>query len=315
MDKDKDKDSLRRLVALPYETDSWVFTDDSSETKPFDLTTYNALTGKTTQEAYNPDQPRDPDGRWGSGGGGGDSSSDSDGNKSWKTFWDEFEFKSDAKAPGVPDVTGHEKSPEKATGSDDSSSSGSSEPESTSSGKSFDEMSTEEKEQHLEENGGEEWRNSLSDAERSAITNYSDSGYFTMQDVLRGDAKGDKYWNAQIKDATSGLMKGKSPEDMTVTRVTGAAELKLIGALEGEDYVARGFTSTTIDSDFRKPSLMRMQISIPKGSPGAYVASISGHPDEREWLLPPNAKFRVDSVSGNNAKLTYVGVHTTKKGR
>lgn len=191
-------------------------------------------------------------------------------------------------------------------------------------GKSFsDELSTiedfDDRVEFLDKNGGKEWRDSLSDDEKDALNDYAYAGYNAMNDILRNGTKtytDQDYYEDQIKNATSALMKGQAPCDMSVVRRVGPDQAQHFEGAEGFIYQQKGFSSTTI-----KPSGVgsfghggiTMRIDVPKGTPGGYISKDNiGHSNEYEWLLPPNAKFRVNKVSHNNGSkevhLTYLGV-------
>lgn len=184
----------------------------------------------------------------------------------------------------------------------------------------FDNMSTDDKGEFLDKNGGEEWRESLTADEEKAIQIYTGGGFIRMNRMLRTgepDETHQDFFEKKIADATSALMRSKAPCDMTVFRDIGSGQAKYLEGNEGSTYHQKGFSSTTVDSDpdgvgFKRQDGIRMYIKVPKGTPGAYVEKGElGANGEHEWLIPPNSKYRIDKVSkkgeGREVHLTYLG--------
>lgn len=75
---------------------------------------------------------------------------------------------------------------------------------------------------------------------------------------------------------------------------------------EGSQFQDRAFVSTSIDSS-ATPGPANVEIRIPKGSKGIYVAGLSDYENEKEFLLPRNAKFNVVKKSNGGAVLEFIG--------
>lgn len=75
-------------------------------------------------------------------------------------------------------------------------------------------------------------------------------------------------------------------------------QLESFKKLVGRTLQDPGFMSTTIDpKEFSKS--VWMQLDVPPGVRGAYVDSISAAPGEKELILAPGLRYRVDDVSMN----------------
>lgn len=173
----------------------------------------------------------------------------------------------------------------------------------------FDSMSTEEKGDFLDANGGKTWRNSLTEDERNALELYTSSGFVEMNDILRHDRTDyprQDFYDKNIEDATSALTRSEAPCDMSVVRDVGSDQVKVFEGAEGTIHEEKGFCSTTIHNEgagFGARDGVRMHIKVPKGSKGAYVEKGGlGIEGENEWLMPPKAKFRVNKVSKNGPR-------------
>jgi hypothetical protein len=179
----------------------------------------------------------------------------------------------------------------------------------------FQNFSLHEKGTYLTENGGKAWLKSLEVNEVNAIHHYTHDGYKEMNTLLRSgqyNPKARDRVSTFIRDATSALMKGKAPIDMMVLRAIPTKYVPQLVASKGSTFRDAGFSSTTLDTRPIRNKLL-LNIHIPKGSPGAYVAPLSDAKDEEEWLLPPNARFNVHRVYSNpdgsvSADLEYIGL-------
>jgi hypothetical protein len=180
----------------------------------------------------------------------------------------------------------------------------------------FNGFSLREKGKYLTEHGGDTWRDVLTNNEDEAIRKYTGSHYDVMNERLRSKEYNPKHSDEidkLITDATSGLMKSTSPIDMKVLRHVDSTMFDAFTANVGKHFVDRGFCSMTLD-DTPIPGKLQMHIVIPKGTPGAYVAPLSRNRDDEEWLVPPNAKFKVQrtykSTDGSPiVDLEMVGIH------
>jgi hypothetical protein len=188
-------------------------------------------------------------------------------------------------------------------------------------------MTLNEKEAFLAQNGGTAWEHSLTREQKKAIINYADNDYEAMNNALRTGNyhQPPQLWDqtpgqlkAQIAACQAGLLKGQAPAKLVVSRGYGNSQLEAFkqAAANGGTFVEKGFCSTTI---LDSPAAyfahgFQVNIHIPKGSPGGYVAPFSYHQNEREWLLPSGSVFKVangsqDATSGKwTFNVFYAGV-------
>lgn len=188
------------------------------------------------------------------------------------------------------------------------------------------------------ERSQEEWQKSLSPEEKTAISNYADIAYADMNNVLRyGNytfSKVTPYKSPQecVKDivnARRALSRNEAPVDMEVVRRVKPDMFPFFEKNTGKDFVERGFCSTTVnteealstDSDLNGFGNTILHMSLPKGSPGAFMGpAFSYHTTEYEWVLPPNAQFHVgktytDGYGRNHVEMTFKGIYgQTSKG-
>lgn len=145
---------------------------------------------------------------------------------------------------------------------------------------------------------GKAWRKNLSGDEEEAIGEYSGHAYADINDALRSGHPLDDEYDV-YRDALDGaLQRSSAPADMIVYR--GLSKKMLPNLKIGGLVSDKAFVSTSIDEEEARKGFgigkILATISIPKGSSGAYIASLSPNPDEREWLLPRNATFKVLSL-------------------
>ena len=131
--------------------------------------------------------------------------------------------------------------------------------------------------------------------QRDGIIHYTASHYYEMNEYLRGInttiSASDK---SAIKHAVEALEKTSAPENIIGFR--GIRPFGIFNDLHslkiGTVYQDKGFTSTSLDKT-RSFFGIKVKIHIPKGSKGAYVDSISAYRGEKEFLIPPGAKFQI----------------------
>lgn len=122
----------------------------------------------------------------------------------------------------------------------------------------------------------------------------------------------------KIEVVKEALDKMETPRDMIVNRktqfaylrgmfgdnITGSQLADLLKSPEkaiGKIVEAKPFCSTSIDSSANGTfGVCNLHILVPKGSKGAYVASISGSPKEQEFLLQCGSKYRVSKIQNFN---------------
>jgi hypothetical protein len=161
-----------------------------------------------------------------------------------------------------------------------------------------------------------DWARGLTQAQKDAVRYYTGSGYGQMNPHLwdgryRPEQSPRDSLERQIRDLDAALRDARLPEAIEVRR--GVSDLKAMdidaGKLEyGSVIEAASFWSTTLKqagAGFGGGSRgAYFIIRLPKGSPGAYLnstGSYSAYPNEREFLVPPYAQFRVIKVDNSAA--------------
>lgn len=139
--------------------------------------------------------------------------------------------------------------------------------------------------------------------QRAALTLYTGGRFRRINGALR-------FGRANPNDvATAAEMRRamrEIPQDITVNRIaTGAAfgfpQGRSIAPADAATLVGRtfhdpGFTSTTVNS---RRGFVQMRISVPAGTRGAYVESITKNRGETEMILDAGTHYRIDKVSHN----------------
>ena len=72
---------------------------------------------------------------------------------------------------------------------------------------------------------------------------------------------------------------------------------KYSGLEAGDEFQDNGYVSTSMLERRAEMRSINVRITVPKGSPGAYIGRLSSHPAENEFLIPRGAKFRVTGKS------------------
>lgn len=146
-----------------------------------------------------------------------------------------------------------------------------------------------------------EWINKLSPNEKYAIKKYSynshESGnkkfFFRLNAFLRKDYMGnDTDMLAEYSELiSSAISKYQLKQDLICYRKVDfvAKNLLVVGNIISFDQ----FISTSIfkNSCLRKEILMK--IHVPKGSVGAYIELLSSYPEQYEFLLDKNCRYRI----------------------
>lgn len=157
--------------------------------------------------------------------------------------------------------------------------------------------------------GHKAWVQGLSTDERSAIVYYTGSGYSTLNAILRGDQSATPTDTARIKALDSALDKAPPlKEDVVVRRTFNDPKLETRWPhlRPGKDsFTEPGYMSTTIRKSWLMNNYIRAEILLPAGTPGTYVAPLSGHTSEEELLLPRGWAFRV-RYRGKNEGHKYI---------
>jgi HK97 family phage portal protein len=267
------------------------------------------------QESYNPDQPRDSDGRWGSGG-GGSSSADDD--------FAAFLAAQDAKrqGPSQSDQLAMERRRREADEQLAQFERDLEQSHAQDVAKQAADQAARDAvkplENHLAENGGKEWEASLSNSELRGIETYTDQNFGDIQDALRNGGDLPYHINADdINAAQNALMRSTAPDDMLVYRAINGDVFSKLEGNEGRSFVEKGFSSTTLNERYANQfyadgnyGILRVQ--VPKGSSGAYVDGIATKSGQQEYLIPHGSQFKIlnvytDSSGVRTADVQYTG--------
>ncbi len=148
-----------------------------------------------------------------------------------------------------------------------------------------------------------EWGNDLSDAEKTALINYTNDGYVAMNNVLRTGKGSDTNIKKAIRLAQEAIDKAPEiPMDLQVTR--GFKYPELYDALKngsikvGDTLTDKGFMSTSVMNNIRdQAGQINYDIFVPRGTTGAaYLDGLSGLPEEAEVLFAPGTPLQVKDI-------------------
>lgn len=157
-----------------------------------------------------------------------------------------------------------------------------------------------------------------SEEQRTNLRSYSGSLYRNINRVLRNFGA-DTPNNSRDAPQES-LRKAMSIQsamrpidrDIVVYRGVGAIpgaisdDVGSFANLIGKTFMDRGFTSTSVDIDQSFFSGVKLEIEVPKGTPVAYIASISQSPEELELLLGAGTKFRIIELIPGDAPGSFI---------
>lgn len=138
-------------------------------------------------------------------------------------------------------------------------------------------------------------------AQKAALKKYSGSYYHSMNGMLRGTTPPNDTLIADVTEAQKGMR--PLAEDMLLYRGTAAiagmlpSNISAYAGMIGQTFQDKGFTSTSINNPFG--GKIKLEIEAPKGTPAAYIKSISSHPTENEVLLAAGTKFKILSAQEN----------------
>lgn len=160
--------------------------------------------------------------------------------------------------------------------------------------------------------------------QREALDEYTGGDYDWINGSLRDPARQDAWEDdarrenldriGNIREAMRPL-----PGGVTVTRNTdfksfgipasvfaspgGRQEaLERLKGLTGKTLQEPGFLSTSIDEDNPFPGWVVLQLKVQTGTPAAYLASVSGLPNEHELLLAAGLKMKIESVDVSGSR-------------
>lgn len=148
--------------------------------------------------------------------------------------------------------------------------------------------------------------------QRAALTTYTGGRFRRINGALRfGRANPNDL--ALAADMRAGMR--EIPQNITLNRIaTGAAfgfplsrtipDSEMAG-LVGRTFHDPGFTSATVNS---RRGFVRLSISVPAGTRGAYVESITRNKGETEMILDAGTRYRIDRVEKNREGDTVMHV-------
>ena len=170
------------------------------------------------------------------------------------------------------------------------------------------------------EDAYKEWFDSISEKEEQAIIDYTGEDYYrNINRVLRGLDNKYEDNNAEIVDnLTMALDKAKVPENITLYRGTSLNSLGELANLEPEDLIGqqfedKGFFSASFDKNVAvkfKDNLI-LEINVPKGTSGAYVAKYSQFGSESELLLNRGQRMLIKGYDDTNPEFLILKVEIT----
>lgn len=163
------------------------------------------------------------------------------------------------------------------------------------------------------------WLRELPLTEQRAIDQYSGGEYRAINNYLRfyeGNLGADGVLDPKIQLIDRALRKARTPEAIAVYRRVGETAFGLeanslrVGSMIDQEK-AREFAETFINTTrtehaYVSTSLVKqpvnvfpilLHITVPQGSHGAYIESISQHPEEMELLLARGYSYRIDGIS------------------
>ena len=157
-----------------------------------------------------------------------------------------------------------------------------------------------------------EWVNKLSSEEIRAIKKYTknsgdpkdDKFYARLNSMLRGDIPEDdtlKYYSDVISGAIS---KFELKHDIICYRSVKHNPTE--GLKIGDIYEPKQFISTAVISSRTIKGNYNIAIMVRKRCKGAYIELLSSYPNQREFLLDKNLKYRVLEIRGNSGVLEVV---------
>ncbi len=158
----------------------------------------------------------------------------------------------------------------------------------------------------------ESWIESLSKEEIRSIKKYTkNSGdtkgnkfFARLNAMLRGDLPEDTRLKYHADNISSGLKKNRLQHDIVCYRSVSVNPIQ--GLKVGDVYEPRQFCSTSITRNGALNRKYKMIINVPKGNNGAYIEKLSKYPNQREFLLDKDCKFRILYIQGSSIGLEAI---------
>lgn len=146
----------------------------------------------------------------------------------------------------------------------------------------------------------------LSDEQEDAVFRYTAHSYEEINESLRTGKSASPQTKKYIADLDSGMQ--PLPEDIRVTRnvsvdafgFDGAADPDAMKSMKGKVVTDPAYWSTGVHAGSVKagefPSEVRMELSVPKGTPAIVVGELSHNPSESEVLLGRGQRVVITDV-------------------
>jgi hypothetical protein len=159
------------------------------------------------------------------------------------------------------------------------------------------------------------WRKQLTNDEEAAIQKYTGSYYDTMNKYLRDggtgkaidlDGMSDQQARRAIEQTVYGLSKSVVTEDVIVNRgirVPDAVFDAYVNLPEGALIYDGAFMSTSVGPSAAFTGNVVLRIKVKAGQQAGYVANISYHKGEREFLIQAGSTMRVDKVHKDGGRV------------
>ena len=153
----------------------------------------------------------------------------------------------------------------------------------------------------MEETAGQ-WEKGLSDRQKEAIHDYTNSGYGAMNRYLRTDDQdlkdslSEKHpkWIGEIKEIDKAIDDYELKQDITVYRMAESDVLDQLNA--GDVFHDGGYTSTTITEEVTDDmdGNVFIEIDVPAGKGrGAYIDNLSEYEGEDEFLMARGGDYEI----------------------
>lgn len=152
--------------------------------------------------------------------------------------------------------------------------------------------------------------------QRAALRRYTGDDYRGMNGAARTGA-GTSADRAAVATMRGGMR--EIPDDIVLTRSVQANMFGMKGLNGGNELSDREIAQLTPGRTFHEPGFssasvgsrgfaLRLRISVPKGTRGAYVDSISKNKGETEMVLDVGTHYRIDRVERHLLKGTIIHV-------
>lgn len=181
------------------------------------------------------------------------------------------------------------------------------------------------------QDAGWTWEGALSPGEHSAVEAYGSTrqGFLLNRQLRSGQVSPENQQMAAALD--SALAKGSAPVDLVAYRGFGPNSWARLQSAQGHTFTDAAYPSLSLDENIGRSYAYGIggteegvlaQVSIPAGSPGAYISPALPFdgPQEAQFLLPRVSTFRVtstflDAQGRRCATLEYLPPSLTSKAR